>query len=522
MTTQTKTWEIRTWLLPLAAVLVFSVGNARGQDPSLPVPDEMPNTEVTTASQDIFRLGSDVTIGFDETVGDLAVIGGTATIEGEVRGDVFVLGSAVLAGTARVRGEMAVIGGSLEVADGAAIEGDLAVVGASLQAPPDFVPGGERLIVGTAGFRNKDLPAVQWFSEGLLWGRPIVPAMGWVWAVVALLAFVYLVINLVFDRPVRACSEFLEKKPLTAGLAGVLTLVLVPPISVLLTLTIVGLPLVPFLGLALLVGAVFGRVAVARWLGRTIVSEDPSRGAWHASRSLILGMAIICALYSVPVVGLLTWFSMGILGLGAVVASVIGGLRREHPPSNRPAVSVPVSDRVDPDRYAKAAPVDLLQVSGFAPRLGAVVLDGILVALGTAPFGFDGEVVIVIFLAYHVALWAWKSTTVGGIICQVRVVRSDGTPLTFGDALVRGLAAIFSVAVVGLGWFWALWDPSRQTWHDKIAKTYLVRAPSESIPPVDSGPDTTNTTDASEASPQGDSPSAADVPSEAERADQQQ
>lgn len=508
MTTQT-----RTWLLPFAAVLALLAGSARAQVPSPPVPEEAPAVTEEFRAQEIVRFGSDVTIGPGEIVGDVVVFVGSATINGEATGDVVVFGSAVLAATAKVRGDLVVFGGPLEVAADAVVEGDVVSFGTEFNAAPGFSPGGESVVL-----ESKAMPAFRWFSEGLLWGRPIVPTLGWVWWVVALLGLLYLAINLVFERPVRACSEFLEQKPLTAGLAGVLTLVLVPPICVLLMLTIVGLPLVPFFGLALLVGAVFGRVAVARWLGRTIVSEDPSGGGLHASRSLILGMAIICVLYAVPVVGFLTWFSMGILGLGAVVASVIVGLRREHPPSIRPAVSVPVSDRVDPDSYAKTAPVDPLQVSGFAPRLGAVVLDGILVALGTAPFGLDAEVAIVIFLAYHVALWAWKSTTVGGIICQVRVVRSDGTPLTFADALVRGLAAIFSVAVVGLGWFWALWDPSRQTWHDKIAKTYLVRAQSQSIPPVDPGPDST---DASEAPPKADSPSAADVPSESEPSDQQ-
>ena len=212
---------------------------------------------------------------------------------------------------------------------------------------------------------------------------------------------------------------------------------------------------------------------------------------------------------------------MGVLGLGAVAASVVGGLRREHPPTKRAPVTVPVSDSIEPDGLALAAPIRSHQVSGFAPRLGAVLLDGILVALATAPFDLDGEWVMVIFLAYHVALWAWKSTTVGGIICQVRVVRFDGTPLTFADALIRGLAAIFSIAVAGLGWFWALWDPSRQTWHDKIAKTYLVRTQSESIPPVEPEPDKSDLGDASGARPQAGPPSGGDVPSEAEPSDPQ-
>ena len=27
-----------------------------------------------------------------------------------------------------------------------------------------------------------------------------------------------------------------------------------------------------------------------------------------------------------------------------------------------------------------------------------------------------------------------------------------------------------------LGWFWMLWDSEKQTWHDKVANTFVVPA----------------------------------------------
>ena len=78
---------------------------------------------------------------------------------------------------------------------------------------------------------------------------------------------------------------------------------------------------------------------------------------------------------------------------------------------------------------------------------------------------------------YHVGFWVWKGTTVGGIICQLRLVRIDGAPLQFVDAFVRGLGAIFSLAVFGLGGLWILKDPDRQAWHDRIAGTFVVKVP---------------------------------------------
>jgi len=86
-------------------------------------------------------------------------------------------------------------------------------------------------------------------------------------------------------------------------------------------------------------------------------------------------------------------------------------------------------------------------------------------------------VTILAMLTYHIGFWAWKGTTFGGIVCQLRVVRLDGSPLRFVDALVRGIASLFSIAVVGLGCLWILRDEERQAWHDKIAGTYVVTVP---------------------------------------------
>ena len=65
----------------------------------------------------------------------------------------------------------------------------------------------------------------------------------------------------------------------------------------------------------------------------------------------------------------------------------------------------------------------------------------------------------------------------GGIICQLRFVRTDGARLQFVDALVRGLTSILSLVALGLGAPWILKDPERQSWHDKIAGTYVVKVP---------------------------------------------
>jgi uncharacterized RDD family membrane protein YckC len=136
----------------------------------------------------------------------------------------------------------------------------------------------------------------------------------------------------------------------------------------------------------------------------------------------------------------------------------------------------------EPPRAPPGATSDLTTFprATFLDRLAAAVLDVVLVLIGLQVvfdrMRDDGPAPLILF-AYFVAFWAWKGTTVGGIICNLRVVRVDGAPLRFVDALVRGLSSLFSIGALGLGFLWILRDPEGQAWHDKIAGTYVVKVP---------------------------------------------
>jgi uncharacterized RDD family membrane protein YckC len=125
----------------------------------------------------------------------------------------------------------------------------------------------------------------------------------------------------------------------------------------------------------------------------------------------------------------------------------------------------------------------------FRDRLAAFVLDAILILILaqwlTMPiwplnpiFRMGApDLFFPLFIAYRIGFWTWKGVTVGGIICQLRVVKQNGARLEFADALVRGLSSIFSIVVLGIGCLWVLKDPDQQAWHDRIAGTYVVKVP---------------------------------------------
>ena len=399
---------------------------------------------------------------------------------------------------------------------GAVVRRDLVVIAGGMDAPVGFMPGGQHIVVGSSALGARLEGFLPWLSRGLLWGRPIVPGLPWVWGIVGLVFLVYLILNLLFNRSVGAVAETLAARPLTTFAVGLLVLLLTGPVSFLLAASVIGIAVVPFVICALIAAWIIGKVGVARWIGRAILRQESREQPLQSIGSFGLGFAVICVAYMIPVLGLVTWAMVGVFGLGAAALAFIAGYRRERPAVSprvpAPVPPPPVGYAPAPMQYAPAPlqyegatpPHPEAAASAFSPssspagsavvsdlasfpraafrdRLAAFVLDLILVVIAYRVLDDfarlrDGAFFLML-LVYHIGFWTWKGTTVGGIICQLRVVRVDGAPLTFADALVRGLSSIFSLAVVGLGCLWILRDAERQAWHDRIAGTYVVKVP---------------------------------------------
>lgn len=72
-------------------------------------------------------------------------------------------------------------------------------------------------------------------------------------------------------------------------------------------------------------------------------------------------------------------------------------------------------------------------------------------------------------------LWNAKGWSPGKRALGLRIVRADGSPPGLGAGLARTLGSVASMLSLGAGYLWAVRDAQRQTWHDKIAHTYVVR-----------------------------------------------
>lgn len=109
-----------------------------------------------------------------------------------------------------------------------------------------------------------------------------------------------------------------------------------------------------------------------------------------------------------------------------------------------------------------------------------LILAGILGGVAGA-FGENataGAIVIVTIVYGVFFLWLLsKGMTPGKWLLGERVVEKlSGSYPGFWRMILREIIGKFvSGLVLGLGYFWAIWDKDNQAWHDKIAGTVVVR-----------------------------------------------
>jgi uncharacterized RDD family membrane protein YckC len=130
-----------------------------------------------------------------------------------------------------------------------------------------------------------------------------------------------------------------------------------------------------------------------------------------------------------------------------------------------------------PGSTAPVASMTSLPRAGFFIRMGALLLDAVLVGIVLHQIYDGARLELLVLATYGAVMWKLKASTIGGIICGLQVVRLDGRPIDWPTAIVRALGCFLSLAIVGLGFLWIAIDSERQAWHDKIAGTVVVRAP---------------------------------------------
>jgi hypothetical protein len=231
---------------------------------------------------------SDVTIGDGDVVhGDLDV----------------VFGSAVCEDGAEVDGNVRTFFGSFEERDGCSVKGRVS----------DVFNGNATKGDGALGF-------VPWFAPSdpddfITQNHHVLKKLAW--DVVVLFAF------LLFPLRVRVALDRVEKHPGLSFAAGAVAVVATVPIGVLLLLSVIGLPLIPLEIAALFAGLWIGNAAVALLIGRRLYELLRPHTTPTPLGALVLGLVIVTAAETLPVVGWAVTSLVALVGLGAALLAFV-------------------------------------------------------------------------------------------------------------------------------------------------------------------------------------------------------
>lgn len=137
-----------------------------------------------------------------------------------------------------------------------------------------------------------------------------------------------------------------------------------------------------------------------------------------------------------------------------------------------------------------------VKYASFGARFLAALIDGILISVvasvlgsifgvtnysstttdGSVSFNYSNPFTLLGYV-YSVFMIYKYGATVGKMALGLKVQNEEtGQNLTIVQAIIREtVGKILSTLVLLIGYFWMLWDPKKQTWHDKLAKSIVVK-----------------------------------------------
>ncbi|WP_051206534.1 RDD family protein [Oceanospirillum maris] len=137
--------------------------------------------------------------------------------------------------------------------------------------------------------------------------------------------------------------------------------------------------------------------------------------------------------------------------------------------------------------------------AGLVRRLGAMMYDFLIIVaiwmlLGFArlPFldqgvdamndragpGFQSLLFLITF-GFFAFFWLRTGQTLGMLAWRIRIQNANGHSISMTQALMRFFSGAFSLICLGLGHFWMLFTPAKQTWPDRFSDSEVVYVPSD-------------------------------------------
>lgn len=276
-------------VLVAALALLLVVPVATAAEPSIP-----------DTGRVLVSTGGDVVLPAGERADVVVVVGGTATLSGDVDTVVAVDGRAVLSG-ATVETIVAVRS-PVDIGAGSTVKGDVVRVDSVVTRSGDAVVGAS--VRGLA----VDLAGIRFFLG------PLVGLIFFGFALAAIAAG--LLLAGLAGRQVRAAGELISQRPWQTLAVGVVGLFLPAIVATALFVTVVGAPLAIGLlfGLWPAVGFL-GYLVTGIWMGDLLLARSGDRARERPYLAAVVGLVVLQVLAFVPVVP----FVASLFGYGAVL-----------------------------------------------------------------------------------------------------------------------------------------------------------------------------------------------------------
>lgn len=279
---------------------------------SSPAPPEASSTPrkatLSTDPEDISRIvqiGGRVNLETTEIVNDIILVAGDAKIQGHVKGYIFVFG------------------GNVEISQDAQVDGKVTVVFGEIMGKEGLRPNptygadsyqeinGLKLATAAASLMMEGMPKELWGNRQYAW-------FGWELMTFITVTLIHLLLVLIFPQQISNMASTISYRPIGSTLLGLIVLIIVPYLSILLILSIAGIPFALLLSALLLPIAIYGKTAIFLSIGSTIFPQQSNVVA------VVVGYWIYRMATVIPYLSIPTFIIASTIGIGISFRTVFG------------------------------------------------------------------------------------------------------------------------------------------------------------------------------------------------------
>ncbi|AGC45261.1 hypothetical protein MYSTI_03955 [Myxococcus stipitatus DSM 14675] len=285
-----------------------------------------------SGGRNVVARGQSLEVKEDQFVQSAVVYGGNLVVKGSVENDAVAFGGNLII-HGHVSGDAHAFGGNVILKQGASVEGDVSSFGGNVEREDESHVEGSINTFGGANIAN--------IVEGELkksWKESRNPGSeqnhasddedddngGGLASLILTFAVLFglgFLGQMFVPNRMKLLGDEIRARPLQSGLTGLFGMLAMIPLTVVLCVTIIGIPAAVLLWMAAPLAVALGFAAVASEVGARI---PVMRGRKTQAIVLALGLLVTLVVGSVPVLGVIISSLVALVGLGAVIRTRFG------------------------------------------------------------------------------------------------------------------------------------------------------------------------------------------------------